>query len=64
VMPSPLLILCWVIAASLGLALVVPGVIVHSASMLTAGAVVLATTSELTGVALIAVGVKDMRRQR
>jgi len=64
VMPSPRLILCWVTAAILGLALVLPGIVVHSAAMLTAGAVILVTTCELTGVALIATAVRDVRRQR
>ena len=64
VMPSPVLILCWAIGAALGLALVLPGIVVHSAPVLTAGAVILATTCELTGIALIATGLKDMRRQR
>ena len=64
VTPSPWLILCWAIAATLGLALVLPGIVVHSVSMLTAGAVILATTCELSGVALIATGLRDMWRQR
>jgi hypothetical protein len=63
-MPSPWVILCRAIGAILGLALVVPGIVVHSAPILTARVVVLVTTFELTGVALITAGVIDMRRHR
>jgi hypothetical protein len=62
VMPSPALYLGWAIGAIAGLALVLPGIVVHSAAMLTAGAVVLVATAELAGIALVATGVSDAIR--
>jgi hypothetical protein len=64
VMPSRTVTLCWATGSIVGLALVLPGIVVHSAAMLTAGTVVLVVTAELVGIVLVAVGVRDARRHR
>jgi hypothetical protein len=64
IMPSPKINLWWAIGGIVGLALVLPGIVIHSAAMLTVGAVILVATAELTGIALIAIGVRDALRHR
>jgi hypothetical protein len=62
VMPSYSVMLWWDIGGALGLALVTAGAAVHSGSVLAAGVSILTTTLVLTGIALIATGVCDVRR--
>lgn len=62
--PSPAVIVCWAVGGGLGLALVLVGVVVHAAAVLATGTVVLSTTLALVGAALVAAGLRDMRRQR
>lgn len=63
-MPWPLIILWWAIGGILGLALVVSGAVVHSSGVVAAGAISLTATVVPTGIALIATGLNDYRRQR
>ena len=63
-MPWPLIILWWAIGGALGLALVVAGAVVHSSGLVAVGAVSLTATVVPTGIALIATGLNDYRRQR
>jgi len=63
-MPWPLIILWWGIGGILGLALVVSGAVVHSSGVVAAGAISLIATVVPTGIALIATGLNDYRRQR
>ena len=63
-MPWPLIILWWAIGGALGLALVVAGAVVHSSGLVAAGAISLTATVVPTGIALIATGLNDYRRQR
>jgi uncharacterized membrane protein len=62
VMPSRTVVLGWAIGGILGLVFAVCGFALHNGTMLAAAAVTLTTTIVVNGVALIAVGVSDMRR--
>ena len=63
-MPSRRVVLGWAIGGILGLGLGLCGFAFHNGTMLAAAAVTLTMTIVVNGVALIAVGVSDMRRHR
>lgn len=64
IMPSPRVILWWAIGGTLGLLLAVSGAIAHSGAVLATAAGILTATLVVIGIALIATGVSDIRRNR
>jgi predicted phage tail protein len=64
IMPSPWVMLGWAAGAALGFALYIAGAVTHTGGAVIAGVAILAVTLVLAGIALIATGVNDVRRQR